>query len=281
MENNKEKYKRISLSFHQSFVPERKYLSSMMKFAKQPNEADTAEIAEATGIPTGEHSGKVEPTINYLKGMGLLEVSPGSSSRWKLQQTQLGRIVFSEDQFISEGFTQWVLHLHLCRRNCGAEAWFAVFGESELELGKTFTDESIKSYLIRKYGKRSNVIGPLVRMYTTEASFLKCGALIVEGSDIRRGPAPCDLTHFPGYYFVFLSLWDDYFTGVQQVAFDDFEQKTRFFATTSWNVPQINRFIDQLADDGLIKIDRQTGSAIILRIGSTDTVLKNLYCKLP
>lgn len=280
MANDIEKIERISLSFHQSFVPERNYLSNLMTFASQSIEKDTAEIAEATGIPTGESSGKVNPTIYYLKGMGLLEVSLGQSKKWQLRLTPLGKIILAEDQFLSEGFTQWILHLHLCRRNFGAEAWYAVFGESELGLGKTFTEDSVKSYLIVKYGKRSKIIGPLVRMYTSDASFLKCGALVVEESQIKRCSAPCNTTHFPGYFYVFLSLWDDFFRDVQQVAIEDFEQKTRFFATLSWNIMQLNHFIDQLADGGLVKIDRQTGSAIILRMVCTNTILDKLYSKL-
>lgn len=280
MAKDKEQFKRIGLSFHQSFVPERKYLSSLMKFAAQPKEADTDNIAEETGIPTGESSGKVEPTINYGKGMGLLDVSRGEVKKWHLQLTPLGKIIRVEDQYISEGFTQWILHLLLCRRNGGAEAWHAVFGDSELELGSSFTEESLETFLINKYGNRSKIVGPLVRMYSSEASFIKCRALVEAGSSLKRESAPCVKTHFPGYFFIFSALWDDLFRGEQQIAYDAFERKTHFFATMNWSNSQINSFLDQLSDDGFAKIDRQTGSAIILRLCSTDAALKNSYSYL-
>jgi hypothetical protein len=280
MAKGKEKFERISLSFHQTFVPERKYLSCLMKYIKQPREADSDKISEETGIPTGESSGKVEPTINYAKGMGLIDVSRGKVSRWQLKLTPLGDLIFAEDQYIREGFTQWVLHLQLCRRNVGAEAWYTVFGDSSLALGKVFSEESLKLFLINKYGKRFNLLGPLVRMYNSEASFIACGALVEDGGLIKRNPAPCVKTHFPGYYYVFSALWDDFFNGEQQVSYEDYERTTHFFATTSWDVAQINRFIDHLADEGLVKIDRQTGNAMILRLGSTEAALKNFYSNL-
>jgi hypothetical protein len=280
MTKDKEKFERISLSFHQTFSPERKNLSALMKHVAQPKETDLVEIADATGIPTGKSSGKVEPTINYARGMGLIDVSSSKASRWLLQLTPLGKIVLSEDQYIREGFTQWILHLQFCRRNRGAEAWYAVFGESSLALGNVFSEESLKSFLTNKYGKRSNLLGPLVRMYNSEASFFACRALIEDGDLIKRNPAPCDKTHFPGYYYVFSALWDDFFNGEQQVAYEDYERTTHFFATTRWDVLQINRFINYLGDEGLVKIDRQTGNAMILRLGGTEAALKNLYSNL-
>jgi hypothetical protein len=277
---NKEKFERISLSFHQSFVPERRYLSALMKYAGEAQEANLEQISDSTGIPTGGSSGKVEPTLNYGKGMGLLEVSRGEIGRWRLALSPLGRMVLSEDQFMSEGFTQWVLHLLLCRRRGGAEAWYAIFAESSLALGRSFNEDFLKAYLTNRYGKRSNILGPLVKMYTSEASFSRCGALTEEGGRIDRRPAPCEKTHFPGYYYIFFLLWDDFFHGVQQVDVEHLERQTRFFATTGWSLPQINRFVDQLSDEGLAKIDRHTGHALILRACSTDFVLKNLYTNL-
>lgn len=280
MSMDKEQFERIGLSFHQTFVPERNFLSSLMKFASQPIEADTEIIAEETGIPTGESSGKVEPTINYGKGMGLLYVSRGQVKKWKLQLTPLGKIVLFEDQYISEGFTQWILHLHLCRRKGGAEAWHAVFGNSAVELGLTFSEESLKTFLVTKFGNRSNVVGPLVRMYTSEASFIKCRALVENGNTLKRESVPYTKTHLPGYFYIFSALWDDHFRDEQQVAYEAFERKTRLFASMNWSVSQINNFLDKLADDGFAKIDRQTGSPIILRLSNTDVALNNLYSNL-
>lgn len=277
---NQENFERLSLSFHQTFVPERRYLSSLLRFVAEPKEVNLDQVADATGIPTGESSGKVEPTINYARGMGLLDVSRGEVSRWRLHLSLLGNRVLEEDPYMSEGFTQWLLHLQLCRRRGGAEAWYAVFADGDLALGRSFTDEDLKAFLVARYGKRSNIVGPLVRMYTSETSFLACGALTAEDGLLRRLLAPCETTHFPGYGYLFFSLWDMIFHGVQQVCLEDFERETRFFAGAGWDLPQINRFVDHLADERLLKVDRQTGNALLLRTCGTEHLLKNLYINL-
>lgn len=279
-EKKKHKYERLSLSFHQTFVPERRYLSTLLKFVVEPKEVNLDEVADATGIPTGESSGKVEPTLNYAKGMGLLEISRSDVSRWRLQMTPFGANVYKEDPYMSEGFTQWLLHLQLCRRKGGAEAWYAVFAEGNLALGKIFSDDDLKSFLISRYGKRSNIVGPLVRMYTSEASFSACGALNAEDGLNRRNAAPCEFTHFPGYGYIFFSLWDVFNQVEQQICLEDFERESRFFATAGWGWQQINRFIDHLADERFLKVDRQTGNALLLRMCSTDSLLKNIYTNL-
>lgn len=279
-EKKQENFERLSLSFHQTFIPERRYISSLLKFVAEPKDVNLEEVANATGIPTGESSGKVEPTLYYAKGMGLLNISRSEVRRWRLDISPLGSSVLEEDPFMSEGFTQWLLHLQLCRRRGGAEAWFAVFAEGDLALGKSFTEENIKAFLVARYGKRSNVVGPLVKMYTSDTSFLACGALTEQDGLIRRLPAPCDATHFPGFRYLFFSLWDTIFHGVQQVCLEDFEREARFFAAAGWDLPQINRFVDYLADERLLKIDRQTGNALLLRTCSTERLLKDLYINL-
>lgn len=280
MARNNKNTERLSLSFHQTFVPERHYLSSLMKFAVEPKEVNMEQIADATGIPTGESSGKIEPTINYAKGMGLLEVSRGGTNQWKLLLSALGRVVLSEDQFMSEGFTQWILHLKLCRVHGGAEAWYAIFADSDLELGRSFSEEALKTFLVNRYGKRSNVLGPVVRMYNSEPSFASCGALVEKEKKIERVVAPCETTHMPGYRYLFFSLWDQFFENIQQVDLDNFDKITRFFATNGWSLQEKNRFLDCLADEGLAKIDRQTGHALVLRTCDTDSLLKSLYSNL-
>lgn len=280
MSSDRERFERLSLSFHQSFVPERRYLSALMRFAAELRDVGLEEVAESTGIPTGESSGKVEPTILYAKGMGLIEVSRGQVGRWNLRLSPLGGTILAEDPFLSEGFTQWILHLLLCRRRGGADAWHTVFAEGRLALGKVFDEAALKAFLVARYGKRSNAVGPLLRMYATEASFSACGALGGEGKRLEYRPAPDDATFFPGYRYLFLTGWDACFDGIQQVALEDFERQTHLFTVMGWDAGQVNRFVDRLADDRLVRVDRQTGGAMVLRACGSDGLLEEIYGKL-
>lgn len=280
MLKDRERFERLSLFFHQSFVPERRYLSALMSFAAKHRDVGLEEVAESTGIPTGESSGKVEPTILYAKGMGLIEVSRGQVGRWSLCLSPLGGIVLTEDPFLSERFTQWILHLQLCRRRGGADAWHTVFAEGRLALGKVFDEAALKAFLASRYGRRTNLVGPLLRMYTTEASFSACGAIQGEGKSLEYRPAPDDATFFPGYRYLFFTAWDACFDGVQQMALEDFERQTHLFSVMGWDAGQVSRFIDGLADDRLVKVDRQTGGAMVLRACSGDALLEEIYGKL-
>ena len=120
---------RLPRNFHKTFVPERRYIHSMLQFASTGKTGDIHVISEATGIPTGQSSGKVMPTLDYCRGMGLLRLSEKSkrSSVKEPQLTTFGRIVLLEDPFLKEPVTQWMAHLNLCRPLRGADIWYHVF----------------------------------------------------------------------------------------------------------------------------------------------------------
>lgn len=56
-----------------TFLPERLYLTQLMKYASNEYSGSLFEISEETGIPTGESTGKVKPHIDYAVGMGILQ----------------------------------------------------------------------------------------------------------------------------------------------------------------------------------------------------------------
>ena len=134
----------LPLNFPQTFLPDRRLLARLLPFAAANGRGDKVEIGEATGIPTGQSTGKVEPMINYARGMGLIDTNR-DAGLWQLAMTPLGRVVVAEDPYLSQPVTLWLLHLMLCRR-CGlgdpatgiADPWFALFAEGGLRLGSRF-----------------------------------------------------------------------------------------------------------------------------------------------
>ena len=64
---------KTNLNFHQTFKPERQYISGLLSEIECCNGLDIQEISNQTGIPTGKSSGKVEPTISYAEYMGLIK----------------------------------------------------------------------------------------------------------------------------------------------------------------------------------------------------------------
>ncbi len=73
---DKRKYQRLSVTFHQTFIPERAHISTLLKFAAKghkgtstPLSVTDQEISAETGIPTGQSSGKVPAMLDYCRGM--------------------------------------------------------------------------------------------------------------------------------------------------------------------------------------------------------------------
>jgi len=56
--NDKEIASRLPRNFHKTFIPERQYLNSILRFAARGASGDIQKIAAETGIPTGTSSGK-------------------------------------------------------------------------------------------------------------------------------------------------------------------------------------------------------------------------------
>ena len=54
---------RLPVTFHRTFVPERHYLSALLRFASQGIEGTNQEISLETGIPMGGSDGKVPAEI--------------------------------------------------------------------------------------------------------------------------------------------------------------------------------------------------------------------------
>jgi hypothetical protein len=65
----------LPINFHQTFIPERRYVSSLLQYAASGSKGTLDEIAEQTGIPMGKSSGKAHATIDYARGMNLIELA--------------------------------------------------------------------------------------------------------------------------------------------------------------------------------------------------------------
>jgi len=273
---SRDKFIRFSLTFHETFAPENNYLSKIIEFSATKNNGTIKEISDVTSIPTGRFSGKVVPTIKYAQGMGLINVERPSEGGYKLYLTALGLEVFEQDKYLKEEMTQWLLHLMFCRRHGGAEAWYSVFGEGHLPLGRIFSRDAVSAYL-----KTTNDnVSPLWRMYSNSSGFTLCNALEENDGVLVRTVAPMTSDFFSAYAFFLLSAWEVHFTGDQQFSISDFEDSTKVFATLGFNDTEVNTFLDWMSDKGYVQIDRLTGEALILKLVEAKTTIKSLYDSL-
>lgn len=280
----------LPLNFPQDFLPERSLLSRLLTFASQNGRGDKRAISAATDIPTGESTGKVEPMIHYACGMGLVQAEK-HGAEWQLQLTALGRVIKAEDPYLSESVTQWVLHLLLCRRSGLSEpargiadAWFALFAEGGLRLGQIFERTAYEHSLEERHGAKSylkSLSGLVPRSYLEPTCFGAIRALSAEPKDVYiRHPAPADTGHFPAYAAYLCVVWDRLYPEQSQLAIDELLAANRCLEVLGWNQATASRWLDWMADQGLLQLDRQTGNTLALRLQETDTVIQCLFAGL-
>lgn len=283
----------LPLNFPQTFLPDRRLLARLLPFADSAGSGDKVEIGAATGIPTGESTGKVEPMIHYARGMGLIHTGK-TGGQWTLSLTPLGRLVLAEDPYLSESVTLWLLHLLLCRRygldepaSGIADAWFALFAESHHRLGSRFDQAAYHDYLIERHGGLGylkNLSGLVLRTYQETSCFGGIDVLHADAESnsgrYQRGSAPIDRSFFPAYAVYLWLVWDALYPDHDQLAMEDFFKSSRCLAAMGWDRAIASEWLDWLADRGQLQLDRQTGATLALRLKDTASVVRGLYDEL-
>jgi hypothetical protein len=270
---------RLPVNFHQTFIPERIYLSSLLRLAARGGEGTYKEISAETGIPVGQYSGKVPAILNYCSGMGLIQVEKGTAPGQKRPVlTPFGRSVLLEDANLSEPLSQWLAHLHLCRENGGAEIWHLTFGRSSDVLGMTFSENDLEEYLASICGRKNrSLIGPLVGTYEESAALKGAGAIVRGEQGLTRTPAPLLRGFQNGYGVLLLSLWEFYFPNAGQVTLSDFESGTYFRRICGWSDEQCTMVLAMLQERGVVDIDKQMRPWVLTRRSESGSLWRMLY----
>jgi hypothetical protein len=255
--SKKEVNTRLARNFHRTFKPERQYINDILKFAAEGRSGDAKSIADETGIPTGKSSGKVIPTIDYCRAMGLITTRRGNNSELKPELTDLGRVILREDPYLKTQISQWICHLNLCGKYTGADVWHYVFWVEYHSLGDRFSRNDLETMLESKYGSsnRSHV-GPLISMYQDEASFKVCAALEDDGKMISRTAAPIKDDMIRGYGAWLISSMEIFFKNRAQVSVTELERETGWLTICRWMGKNIADVLDLLESKGLLKVDR-------------------------
>lgn len=277
-EKTKVRHNRLARNFHQTFVPERQYLHAMLRFAARGGKGDIESMAEETGIPTGSSSGKVSPSFDYCRGMGLIHVPRTRSAVKAPELTPFGRVVLLEDPFLKEPLTQWIAHLRLCDVWDGAEIWYQTFLRGSARLGMQFSREMLEEWLASSCNTTGGgLVGPLVRMYEDEAAFKACGVLAENMGIITRRSAPVNNTMALGYGAWLVSMMESITEAGTQVTITELEEKRGWRTVTGWGLAEAQRVLELVERNGILTVDRQM-SPWILRAKCTATdAWRNIY----
>lgn len=269
---------RLSKNFHKTFIPERRFLQALLEFAASDGKGTIQEISRATGIPTGESSGKVAPTLDYCRAMGLVSLPEARTSMKQPQLTAFGRAVFLNDAFFLNEMTQWLAHLNLCSRKGGAEMWFRVFWEGTVRLGPSFTREGLLESVTFWTGAANwRVVAPLVRMYQEDASFSKCGALREENKTLSRRKMPVCPDFASGYACWILAAMESIPGYAGQVTVNQLEDACGLTQLTGWTQAEVEEILNVLSRRGALSVDRHMRPWILRGNISSNEAWKRLY----
>lgn len=274
-----EKCKRLPVTFHRTFIPERQYIATLLRFAAGGGEGTDQEVSAQTGIPVGKSDGKVPAIVSYCSGMGLIQIKKGEGTgRRQFGLTPFGRAVLLEDCNLSEALTQWLVHFHLCRRQDGAEIWHLCFAKGYDVLGMEFSEDDLAAYMERICGKRNrSLIGPLVRTYEEPAGLKSAGVLVRSDGMIQRSAAPLLSGFRNGFAAFFLSLWEFCFPNDRQVTILDFETETYWQKIGGWDERQYEIILDMLQEAGVITVDKQMRPWVLSRFAEAKNFWPILY----
>lgn len=271
----------LPVTFHQTFIPERRYIAALLGYAALGLQGTLSEISEHTRIPMGKSSGKALATLDYARGMGLVELADtrGRSIRRPVL-TPFGNTVFAHDRFMGEQVTQWLAHMNLCCPCNGAVAWHEVFAKGRAVLGHRFTLAELEAYLAGVFGEARSRTGPLVRAYLENEALAKSAVLNVDGDVVIRQKAPLLEEYAIPYSAYVLSLMDCLFPGQNQVTLMDFNARAFWFNTCLWSHSDIEAAFAMIEHTGYISVDRQMQPWIIERRASANEVWPLTYSEI-
>ncbi len=261
----------LPINFHKTFIPERHFIAALLDYAALGKAGTLQEISIDTGIPMGKINGKVPAIIDYARGMGLIEVQPGPEKGMKMPRlTSFGRAVYTEDKFLGEEVTQWIVHMNLCRSDVGALAWNAAFSKGRSMLGGRFDTKQLEDYLIGISGPGNDRTGPLIRTYLEDAALARTRTIEVIGETIIRRKAPLlDLYALPYTAFI-LDLIESYFPSQNQVTLTDLQKETGWLDICLWNEAEFEGVCLLMERRGYITIDRQMQPWIIEKLSKAE-----------
>jgi len=267
-----------NINFHQTFKPERQYISSILNVANCTGSMSIKDISSCTGIPTGKSSGKVEPHIIYANYMGLIEYEK-KGGMYSLTRTKLGEIVYYEDPGLQENLSIMLCHCMILRMKQGADVWSIIFKKVlpmyRKGISKDLLLKELEKYFDNKINKKN--FAPFLGSYEDMFSTLRI--LEVSTESIIEDTLQYNKEFIFLYAYVLWEYWNESFTEQDEISSIQLEQLS-FGKAFGWDVQTEYIILEHLADKGLIRMNRQLMPYTILKLVDKDTLVERLYSEL-
>lgn len=264
-----------NLNFHQTFKPERQYISSLIEIANNCNGIGIKEISRMTGIPTGEISGKVEPHIQYANYMGLLD-SKKKDGLYYLKLSNLGQNIMLEDIGIQENLTLLLCHCMMLRERKGAELWSYIFRKIFPKYKNIIKIELFSEELKQQYGSKIK-IAPFNGSYSD--IFGGLSILTISEDNIKMNKMPYNKEYIYLYAYILYEYWDEFYKEQDEITSIQLE-KVCFGEAFGWDKKEEYEVLEKLTDKNIVRMNRQLMPYTILKLMDKKDIISRLYSEL-
>ena len=238
--------------------------------------------ADALGVGTN-----MAKAIRYwLKESGLTVEPP----RQGVHLSDLGRMVLQYDPYLEDDFTLWLIHVNLCRKLHTVTSWYLFFNTLP---AKDFTKEELCGLLTEQIQIQTGNMEPparsvtddcsaLLAMYTREhladydpedkkiSPFARLGLIKKDGTRYHKAQPDRDLLD----PLVVFYLIQQYFhqTKRNSVSIADLLKQPELPGRLlNLKRTLLNEYLDQLADEGLLIVNRTAGLDMVYQNSSLST----------
>jgi len=276
---------KTNLNFHQTFKPERQYISSILTEVKDCDGFDVQNISNKTGIPTGKSSGKVEPSICYAEYMGLIKKEK-YNGKYHISYTRLGECIKEEDAGILEKLSLLAMHAMLVRQYSGAELWTYIFQHMFPKYRNQLTVNQFEKEIDLQFGQGMK-IAPFKGCY--QEFFSQLNLLKFDNDQVTLNASKIDPDFVYLYAYILFTYWDEWIKNESEEVTlmasateitSDHLSKIGFRHPFGWDEKDEYRVLELMAMKKLIVINRQMVPFTIRRITDFDFLLEMLYSEL-
>ena len=271
----KENMKKYNLNFHRTFPPTAEYITRLLEVCDHGDALTKEQISELTGIPTGTSSGKVEPHIFYGEYMGLLR-DVRAEGKHRLLLTPLGKEILNQDPGLQEKVSTAVCHARITSRFDGAILWTVLFKEMLPKFPQGINEVLLKDELEKKFEipvKTAPFFSAYSGMFDNLALISKTGNLI----RLEKGTIDRELLYV--YAYALLYEWENAFPNQSEITSVELSSLSisETFALAGNTFYEI---IEQLAERGIVRFNRQLAPYTLLRLHSSEDIIPSLYSEL-
>lgn len=270
--------KKYNLNFHQTFCPDKNYISKLLMKTSDLKLVTKEQISEITTIPTGNSSGKVEPTIEYMKYMNLIDYTK-ESNVYTIRKTSLGEVVSREDPYLSEKISLLMLNYFLTSKSFGAEMWYKVLREIPYEYGRNVsTNIVIKE--VESYYKKKVKMGALNSTYINEYSFNDVNIVDIEKENYSYKSIKYNFEEIYMYSYTLIKELEYLDNERKEFTINEIIDDLKWNLGFGWTKDEAYNVLEKLENKGIVKINKQLNPITVTVNKESKDILNDIYSLL-